>query len=187
MWVYMYIYICNLYNIWLSYIKINSKHLCRTEIICSQSKEDGVLWVAAALSTGGAVAVAQGLWAGPQARCCRLWFPVLVCCGRSWGWVWTTAELSPWSGSPPEPRGITDKAGWAPLGHHPPQEGISVLTPLSGCLPRDVKRSFVWFRTAEHRGISLWSSQEHFVGLLKSLCIGSLIYILFSSKTLILS
>lgn len=163
------------------------KHFSKTEIIWNQSKENGVFWMATALEHRRSCGCSRRHFGQALRLIVRSGCPVLVCCEKSWCWVCTTAVLFPQSGSNPEPRGITDSAGQAPLGHEPPQEWISVFTLLSGCLPSDVKGSFLWFRTAEHQGISLCSSQEHYVGLLKSLCIGSLIYILFSSKTLILS
>lgn len=141
-------------------------------------------------STGGAVAVAEGTLARPSGSLSGLVF----CPGLLWEELvlglyncraFPVARIQPWKSLGAWE--ITDSAGQAPLGHHPPQKWISVFTLTPGCFPRDVRESFVWFRAAEHRGISLCSSQEHFVGLLKSLCIGSLIYILLSSKILILS
>lgn len=119
-------------------------------------------------SPGGAVAAAEGLWLVGSSGFCP-------CAG---------CEQLQSSAHGPGPMQSPGKSLTAPLALHPSQEGFQ-CSPLSASLPSDVRGSFVWFRTAEHWGISLCSSQEHFVGLLKSLCIGCLIYILFSSKTLI--
>lgn len=117
-------------------------------------------------SPGGAVAAAEGLWL----IAAQVSVPVL--------------GVNSCRALPTGPMQSPGQSLTAPLALHPPQEGFQ-CSPLSASLPSDVRGSFVWFRAAEHWGISLCSSQEHFVGLLKSLCIGCLIYILFSSKTLI--